>query len=130
MRLLFRATVTKTEIIEIRTALPLGPWITINGEPLNEDEADMFAWRDGFRHYFNGHPSEGLGYGGCFAMMMDFWRGRLPFVGQIIHWDFEQRYIPCGDCGRSHPLGPCNAMVRSDWRLPRPGEMERVLCAR
>jgi hypothetical protein len=38
---------------------------------LTPEEVELFAIRDGFAG---------------FAEMMAFWRGRLPFVGYIIHW--------------------------------------------
>ena len=136
-RLPFRAPVVGVERIEIffsekyryyDNAGVLISAILIGGCELSADEMNAFAFRDGFR-------SGKFRANADFAHLREmsaYWRrtDTEPFVGQIIHWDFEQRYIPCGDCGRSHPRGPCNAMVRSDWRLPRPGEMERVLCAR
>jgi hypothetical protein len=62
--------------------------ISVAGNLLDENERDLLAWRDGFRHPPL-NEKEGLGYGGCFELMMEFWRGRLPFVGQIIHWNPE-----------------------------------------
>lgn len=103
MRLLFRAMVTKVEEIEIRTALPLGPWIVIDGQPLNEDEADLFAWRDGFRHRTLPSPTAMSSVVspvtmGCFEMMMAFWQSthnlaENPFVGQVIHWSYTERFM-------------------------------------
>jgi len=126
-RLIFRVPVVKVERIEVR-AINTGlqyvhPMlnIRIGGCELSEDEAIAFAWRDGFR-------KEVSAWGiGPLHQMYAFWRrtnGRaidtMVFRGQIIHWDYALRYVPCGDCGRSHPLGPCSPMFRSDWRLPRP----------
>jgi hypothetical protein len=45
--------------------------ITINGVLLDRDECESFARRDGFE---------------SFDDMMNFWEGRLPFRGQIVHW--------------------------------------------
>lgn len=79
--LLGRWRCVKVETIEI-VVLPdiflaqAGPVIRIAGEVLSDDEADALAYRDGFRT-------------GGFAEMMAFWEGRLPFVGNIIHWKFE-----------------------------------------
>lgn len=138
MRLLFRAPVVRVESIAILCdpgrrvdgwpSADLSPlrdqtMILIAGVGLDESERQAFAWRDGFR--IEGYR------GGYFEQMVEFWRkehglGRrvVNFHGQIIHWDYAARYIPCADCGRSHPLGPCNAQFRSDWRLPRPTRAE------
>ena len=45
--------------------------VKINGEKLAADECEQLARRDGFSGFHE---------------MMDFWDGRLPFCGQIIHW--------------------------------------------
>jgi hypothetical protein len=45
--------------------------ITIDGQLLSPSEAQALARRDGFRD---------------FAEMMQFWDGRRPFKGHIIHW--------------------------------------------
>jgi len=75
-RLLMRAECTKVEEIHIE-----GGWeaysgdffgdVKIDGSSLMEDELQQLARRDGFE---------------SFADMMEFWRGRLPFDGHIIHW--------------------------------------------
>lgn len=49
--------------------------IKINGSSLHEDERQQLAKRDGFE---------------SFEEMMEFWRGRLPFEGIIIHWDYSK----------------------------------------
>jgi hypothetical protein len=46
--------------------------VWIDGLPLQQDELQALARRDGF---------------GNFAQMMQFWEGRLPFEGYMIHWD-------------------------------------------
>lgn len=66
-RLLMRVTCTKVDDIQITAKLN----ILINGEMLCADEAEQLARRDGFTSR---------------KEMMQFWDGRLPFVGQIIHW--------------------------------------------
>jgi hypothetical protein len=67
---------------------------------LDADERNSLAWRDGFRS--RGHDE-------AFAEMMEFWAGRLPFRGHIIHWRYtkllkkeppRRQQIPCG--GRNH----------------------------
>ena len=45
--------------------------VNIEGVDLCQDECETLARADGF---------------GNFTQMMEFWEGRLPFVGQIIHW--------------------------------------------
>jgi uncharacterized protein YqfB (UPF0267 family) len=45
--------------------------VTIDGVELDRGECEAFARRDGFEN---------------FADMMNFWQGRLPFRGQIVHW--------------------------------------------
>lgn len=45
--------------------------IVIDGNILAMDECETLAQADGFD---------------SFAEMMQFWDGRLPFAGQIIHW--------------------------------------------
>jgi len=99
MRLILRAPVVKVERIEIfeyeRVPFDLGGnhvrgahrgpngealLVRINGEWLAADEAEALFRRDGFRD-----PSMMASYE---ALM--FWKQRLPFSGQIIHWDFRQ----------------------------------------
>ena len=86
MHLLGRWKCVKIEHIEIE-----GGWESHSGEffgslhidgcRLDGDELNALAWRDGFRTN---------GMDGAFAEMMEFWRGRLPFKGIIIHWDYRQ----------------------------------------
>jgi hypothetical protein len=45
--------------------------VTLGGVPLTYDERELLAVADGFRNWDE---------------MLEFWEGRLPFVGQIIHW--------------------------------------------
>ena len=45
--------------------------IQIDGTELNKSESEALAIRDGFEN---------------FDSMLDFWAGRLPFRGHIIHW--------------------------------------------
>jgi hypothetical protein len=52
------------------------PKITIEECMLSLDECEQLARSDGF-------PD--------FATMMAFWNGRLPFTGNIIHWNPEAR---------------------------------------
>lgn len=45
--------------------------VIIEGYPLTPDERKALAVSDGFN---------------SFSEMMTFWDGRLPFVGQVLHW--------------------------------------------
>lgn len=88
-KLLMRAICTKVENIEID-----GGWETVSGEffghviidnnRIDGDELEALARSDGFS---------------SFDEMMEFWRGRLPFTGEIIHWNTPealefQRLVP------------------------------------
>jgi len=80
MRLLGRWLCVKVEEIIIDSdGIYLGK--LSDRHPLDKDEIEALAFRDGFRDYrFNSH----------FEEMMKFWKGRLPFHGYIIHWDFSK----------------------------------------
>jgi hypothetical protein len=73
--------------------------MTIDGVALSRDEADGFAWSDGFRHP---RPNEGKDTAriyttdtvGCFALMIQYWidEGKeLPFEKQLLHWKYADR---------------------------------------
>ena len=70
-RLLMRRTCTMVRSIQITE----GQNVIIDGEFLSFDEREQLAVKDGFRD---------------FAHMMEFWEGRLPFKGRIIHWRFNE----------------------------------------
>lgn len=71
-RLIFRAPCTAVQEIEIR-----GDGISIDGNELSRDEQETLARRDGFRDL---------------AEFYRFWPAdKLPFAGQIIHWNFDKR---------------------------------------
>lgn len=64
--------------IEVIETNLLDVWrITIDGDELAPDEMQALAWSDGFRE--NGREL-------ALRTMMAFWKGRLPFLGHIIHW--------------------------------------------
>jgi hypothetical protein len=109
MRCLGRWTVTKVQDIRI-AVLPAKDWITFNGGArgtvvltagvwidgvqVEPDELGLLAWRDGFR---------GNGKGpAAFVQMMGFWKGRLPFEGDLIHWDYDH---PVGSPAERKPRG-------------------------
>lgn len=77
-KLLFRSVCVKVEEIFIRE-LTDGPAINVNGLDLDDSECNALAYRDGFRS---------RGTDGAFAEMMEFWEGRLPFEGHVIHWKY------------------------------------------
>lgn len=96
MALLGRWPCVKVEDIRIEAGHDLlaREWlgaIWINGNRLEHDEMNLLAWRDGFR--YDGTVMEICDPPvsrecGCFNLMMEFWRGRLPFEGHLIHWDY------------------------------------------
>jgi hypothetical protein len=68
--------------------------VFINAVELDRDEKDLLAWRDGFR-------MDGTVWAltvpklpahvGCFGtLMVPFWDGRLPFVGNVYHWKWNK----------------------------------------
>ena len=67
-QLIGRPKCAKVQIIEINS----NGHITIDGERLLIDEMEALAKADGFDGY---------------ARMMEFWTGRLPFKGNIFHWE-------------------------------------------
>lgn len=76
-RLLMRVPCVKIEGIEIAPSpARLDVEVYVNMLRLDRSEKDALAKRDGFAD---------------FADMVTFWNGRLPFTGQIIHWDFQKR---------------------------------------
>lgn len=83
-RLLGRWPCVRVEDIKIEKADdPACLAVTINGEALSADEVEAFLYKDGFR-----------GNGGeiypATAQARAFWGDRLPFEGQIIHWDYSR----------------------------------------
>jgi hypothetical protein len=76
-QLIFRAKCAAIEKIEIfsidgESYRKSAGRIFIEGTALSRSEEEAFARRDGFKD---------------FEDMMAFWNGRLPFKGQIIHWN-------------------------------------------
>jgi hypothetical protein len=73
MRLLGRWPCTRLQNIQIwRQTVRSRAKVRIDGQLLSIDEREALARSDGFPN---------------FAAMMQFWRGRLPFRGDMIHWD-------------------------------------------
>ncbi len=77
-RLLGRWPCVKVDTVTIglgvldRSRLHVWPVVYVGDSKLSPDECEALARSDGFR---------------SFAEMMEFWRGRLPFRGYMIHWD-------------------------------------------
>lgn len=72
--LLMRTICTKVEEIVIDVCgheCNCDPFVSIDGIELGESEREALAIRDGFEN---------------FEAMLDFWAGRLPFRGHVIHW--------------------------------------------
>jgi hypothetical protein len=84
-RLLMRVPCTRVETIEIDACgheCNCDPFVAIGGVELDASERESLARADGF-------PD--------FATMLEFWAGRLPFKGHIIHWQFSKSSTRCGD---------------------------------
>lgn len=97
MRLLGRWACVKVEEIAIIHNKAVGRVdVTIEDQWLSPDECNALAWRDGFRS---------RGFEGAFGEMMEFWRGRLPFVGHVIHWAYD------GVSGNRAPRGKGKSLV-------------------
>ena len=71
---LMETVCTKVEQIEIH----VDGSISIDGSLLSADEEETLARRDGFTD---------------FLAMSEFWDGRRPFEGQIIHWRFQKEAV-------------------------------------
>lgn len=88
-QLLMRTRCTKVQEIEIRPFDPTRPAVAaifIDGVQLSVDEMEQLARADGFNSLWQ---------------MSEFWEGRLPFRGDIIHWHFSPlSHTHSGD-------GPC-----------------------
>ena len=81
-RLLMRVLCAKVEDIEIDACgheCNCDPFVAIDGVELGASEREALARRDGFAN---------------FDEMLNFWAGRLPFRGHIIHWKTESTLIP------------------------------------
>jgi hypothetical protein len=64
--------------------------LVIDGRKPDANEADLFAWRDGFRHMDGEKYTTAIC--GCYAMMLQFWADldrKLPWRGKIVHWKFS-----------------------------------------
>lgn len=69
-RLLLRSPCVKVEEIEI-IGDEANPTVIIDGRELDKDERERLAFCDGFE---------------SFSEMAAFWKGRLPFLGDVTHW--------------------------------------------
>ena len=76
--LLGRSICVKVEEIHVSA----GQQVFIDGVELSLSEKNALAFCDGFRS---------RGVEDAFDEMMEFWEGRLPFSGNIIHWTKELR---------------------------------------
>jgi hypothetical protein len=74
MRLLGRWACRRVEDIEFRVSDTCEVSVWVDGQPLDEDQRECLARADGFSD---------------FAAMMQFWKGRLPFAGDLIHWHYR-----------------------------------------
>lgn len=96
MRLIGRWPCTRVQKASFELHEDRGAVMSIDGVELSRDEADAFAWRDGFRFSLEREGLETI-YStrvkGCFAVMMEYWldEGKVfPFTKQLIHWDYDK----------------------------------------
>jgi hypothetical protein len=96
-QLLMRARCTRVQTIEIIPGLvPACTQLWIDGTQCSADEFEQLARCDGFMSRFD---------------MLQFWEGRLPFVGQIIYWKFppeSQSTREMGSCANVSALAAAN----------------------
>jgi hypothetical protein len=101
---------------------------------LDEGEADLFVWRDGFRNSFSRTYSLEKG---ChnFQVFCAYWRAQakgaraLPFGGRVIHWHFDAPLIPANSKALGRPPLPAIygyacwecGMVNNRFELPLDG---------
>ena len=82
MRLLGRWPCVRVQDIRIE----VDGGVVTDGGHLDADESDLLAYLDGFRL-----PGRSLADPGpAYELMFEFFQCRLPFHGDIIHWDFDQ----------------------------------------
>lgn len=80
-QLLGRFPVVRVEAIEIVSGCSADPEchcsakVLIAGVELDKQETEKLARLDGFK---------------SFREMKQFWRGRVPFAGEIVHWKFTK----------------------------------------
>ncbi len=74
--------------IRIAGGLVITSEVRIDGTALELSELGPFAWRDGFRDNGKGPAA--------FVQMLGFWRGRLPFEGDLIHWQYAPELAGVG----------------------------------
>lgn len=73
--------ISKTGCVYLAPRLWVQEWLRDNPSAqwefvkLSADEKDSLAKADGFQ--------------GGFSEMVQFWDGRLPFIGHVIHWAFH-----------------------------------------
>ncbi len=125
MRLLFRDQVTKVEpiVIEHRANRHAyretwaNTFIRIADVELSpcSDEADLFAWHDGFRPWKDDPRNSTM----SFVHMVEFWErehgfGRRihRFDGQVVYWDYEQRFMDVPKKAKQ-PLDVAQRLVRT-----------------
>jgi hypothetical protein len=89
MRLLGRWPVVRVQEIEIdhlyagQGAMPDRLMVRIDGIRLDWEETEALFYRDGFR------SDSGTKFPAT-ACALKFWAGRIPFVGDLIHWDYSK----------------------------------------
>lgn len=90
-RLLKRRQCTKVQDISILHGIKgwYTPMVLIDGVELSRPERELLARSDGFRN---------------FRAMILFWDGRLPFKGDLIHWESDRAALVRELSGNRAPL--------------------------
>lgn len=65
--------------------------VSIDGDILSPDEANMLFHRDGFREPSRHLPANPLSKYPSMCQAFEFWKDRLaaPFIGDLIHWKWS-----------------------------------------
>lgn len=128
MRLIGRWPCTRVETARFELHEDRGPVMSIGDVELTPNEADAFAWRDGFRHLENCPGTDGQlktvsdRQKFCFAMMMKYWidEGKsFPFEKQLIHWDYNRPMEKPKPKKRQPPLTESQRLSRALSRRSR-----------
>lgn len=83
MRLIFQAPVVRVQEVQMAELSNHDRriWIAIDRQCLNHEQAIRLAKADGFAHCTD-----------PWQEFVGFFVNRLPFDGQLIHWDYEDRW--------------------------------------
>jgi len=91
MRLLGRWPCSKVQVVKFLPDLLHADrmFVFVDGYELVHEEADQLFFADGFQEDRYGRYPH-------LAQAVEFWSGRLPFCGCLIHWDFNHPVVKHG----------------------------------